>query len=89
MVTLPPQFVATKYPGYFWNLEDKRLYSVKITGMLRPLAHTKPNRWNRLWDWNETGGYKVSVNGSRRWLTDSHLAKLTPSDSVVPIYPQE
>lgn len=85
MVTLPPQFVATKYSGYFWNIEDERLYSLKITGELRPLKHTKPNRWNNLWQWNETGGYKISDKGTRRWLTDSHLAKLTPTDSTIPV----
>lgn len=35
MVTLPKDFVATKYPGYFWNVVDKKLYSLKVTGELK------------------------------------------------------
>lgn len=37
MVILPPPFVKTKYEGYFWNLSDKKLYSLKIDGVLKPL----------------------------------------------------
>ena len=38
MVTLPDNFTMTKYPGYFWNVLDKKLYSIKVTGELKPLV---------------------------------------------------
>lgn len=80
MVTLPPEFVATKYPGYFWNVSDKKLYSCKVTGELRPLAFCKPNRWN-----HGFAGYRVSVNGQHRYLMLDRLLKLTPQSQVFPV----
>jgi len=69
MVTLPEEFVATRFSGYFWNIKDQRLYSIKVTGELKPLKHIKPNYFNRL---QGTGGYRVSVRGYRRILTDEY-----------------
>ena len=47
MVTLPKDFVAIKFPGYFWNIKEQRLYSMKVTGVLRPLAGPyTPNHFN-------------------------------------------
>ncbi len=37
MITFPEQFVKLKHPGYFWNTEEKRLYSIKIGGVLKPM----------------------------------------------------
>ena len=85
MVTLPPEFVATKYPGYFWNFSELRLYSLKISGELKPLTHIKANRWNQLWRNSEKGGYRVSVNGQYRWLVDSYLYNLEASDTQIPV----
>jgi len=48
MVTLPKEFVATRYPGYFFNTKDDQLYSMKIDGVLKPLRFYKPNRFNHL-----------------------------------------
>ena len=41
MVTLPKDFVATRYPGYFWNVVEKKLYSIKVTGELKPMTFDK------------------------------------------------
>lgn len=80
MVTLPSEFVATKFPGYFWNTKDKKLYSIKVSGALRPLAFKKPNHWNHM-----TAGYSVSVNGRRRFLAHDLLLKLKPNvNHVIP-----
>lgn len=82
MVTLPNEFVAVKYPGYFWNLTDKKLYSLKVSGILKKLAGPyKPNSFNHL---NEPA-YKVSVNGSRKILTVSYLQNLKSVNSVIPV----
>ena len=87
MVKLPDDFVATKYPGYFFNTADDKLYSLKIDGVLKPLKHYKPNFFNHLYNFpaGEEGGYQVSVNGRRRWLLTKDLDKLTKEDSIIPV----
>lgn len=80
MVTLPPNFTATKFPGYFWNVEDQQLYSIKIHGVLRPLKIIQPNNFNML----PRPAYRVSVKGRRRLLFLDDLKKLTLEDSEVP-----
>lgn len=81
MVTLPPEYTATKYFGYFWNTKEQRLYSIKIGGILRPLKVTKPNRWNEL----PGPAYRVSDKGWKRYLLVSDLKKLTTQDSIIPV----
>lgn len=82
MVTLPPNFTAIKYPGYFWDVDNKKLYSIKITGELREMKVLKPNRWShraRLY----FPYYVVSYKGHRRYLLVSDLEKLTIKDSEI------
>ena len=81
MVTLPEQFVAVKYPGYFLDINTREVYSIKIGGTLIKLKQQKGNRWNCGRD-----GYKVFVKGQRRWLDQrGYLDKIQPEDSVIPI----
>lgn len=84
MVTLPIDFVATKYPGYFWNIPEQKLYSVKVTGMLKPLVRQYANQFNHF-----TDGYQVSVRGNKRTMRLEYLKSLTYSVSVIPIYQEE
>ena len=84
MVTLPKEFVATKYPGYFWNIPEQKLYSVKVIGMLKPLARQYANQFNHFVD-----GYKISIRGNRRVLALDYLKTLKPKSSVFPIYESE
>jgi len=79
MITLPPQYIATKFPGYFWNVNQQALYSIKVSGVLTRLKHTKPSIFTH---WNS--GYRVSVNGRRMWLSDQYLTNLKPHNSVIP-----
>jgi len=86
MVTLPPEFVAIKYPGYFWNIEDKHLYSIKVSGVLRRLKGPY-----LFWDRTRFGPtptdkkcYKVSVGGVRKYVFMEYLENLEPQDSVIP-----
>lgn len=81
MVTLPPEYTATKYFGYFWNTKEQRLYSIKIGGVLRPLKFVNPNKWNEL----PSPAYRVSVKGRDRYLLISELKKLTIQDSIIPV----
>ena len=80
MITFPPEFVATKFPGYFWNVKDQKLYSLKVTGVLRPLRYSGPNRWNFY-----RSGYRVSVNGRSRWLFLTDLKNLPAQEIQVAI----
>jgi carbonic anhydrase len=74
MVTLPPEFVATKYPGYFWNVETQALYTAKL-GVLRELKYYGPNRWNHYVE-----GYRVCDQGERRTLMLKYLKGLKRVD---------
>lgn len=80
MVSLPTEFTATKYPGYFWNLKDSQLYSLKVSGVLRPLKRTYPTEWNQF-----KTGYKISVNGQRKFLDILYLKKLVTKNSIIPM----
>ncbi len=79
MVTLPKDFVATRYPGYFWNVAEKKLYTLKVTGELKPMAFFKGGIfYGQRFD----PGYKLSVNGQRRKYTMEYLESLTATNSI-------
>ncbi len=82
MITFPPEFVTTKYPGYFWNTVTKRLFSIKVSGELRELQFQKANRWN-----NHREGYRVSVKGEKRILTLEYLKTL--HSQIIPVVSKE
>lgn len=79
MVTLPPQFVATKYPGYFWNVDTQTLYTCKL-GVLREMKRDRPSYFNHQFD-----GYRISHEGDRKLLSMRYLMALKPTDSVFPM----
>ena len=95
-VTFKPEFIATKYPGYFFNIQDKQLYSMKISGVLKPLKFRKPNQWNNMYRWQVTlkngdkimtgGGYQVSVRGRTKYMLIEELMDIEPTKSVVPTW---
>ena len=81
MVTLPKDFVATRHDGYFWNVKEQKLYSIKVKGILRPLAAPqKPNQWNHFAE-----GYRISVDGKDRYLYLDYLQKLKIKDSIIKV----
>ena len=73
MVTLPVEFVATRFPGYFWNVEEQKLYSIKVTGELKPMAFQKGGTFG--WVKVEPG-YQISVKGQKRRYTMKYLTAL-------------
>jgi hypothetical protein len=79
MVTLPKEFVSTRYPGYFWNVVEKKLYSIKVTGELRPMAFHKGGNfgWVRV-----EPGYQISVSGRKRRFTMGYLESLTATNEI-------
>lgn len=79
MVTLPADFVATRYPGYFWNVTERKLYSLKVTGELRPMAFHKGGTFygNRI-----EPGYQISVDGRKRRFTMEYLGSLKATNNI-------
>ena len=73
MIVFPSEFVPTRYPGYFWNTAEKKLYSIKVTGELRPLRFQKGGRF---FGKIVQPGYRVSVKGERRTMTLKYLNSL-------------
>ena len=80
MITFPLQFTATRYPGYFWDVEKKKLYSIKVTGELREIKRAKSSHFNRYFE-----GYVVSHKGRRRNLSLEYLHSLKAVDTVIPM----
>ena len=99
MVTFKPEFLATRYPGYFFNTEDELLYSMKVDGVLKPLKQHKPNRFNHMYRFQiklkdgskvtPEGGYFVSVKGQSRFLSIEELKDLTQHDATIPVKGEE
>ena len=95
MITFKPEFIATKYPGYFFNVKDEQLYSMKVDGILKPLKYYRPNRFNyiglrpvKLNDGEKVyskGGYYVSVKGRRRFYAIEQLKDIKPEPHVIPV----
>lgn len=73
MVVLPSEFVATKYPGYFWNTMEKALYSIKVTGELKKMVYHKGGYF---YGHKVDPGYRVSHKGERRLYTMDYLNSL-------------
>ena len=94
-VTFSDEFIATKFPGYFFNIKDELLYSMKISGVLKPLKFYTPNRFNHMWrhsiklkDGSKVttkGGYYVSFHGTRKFYPIERLKELEHVDSVIPV----
>ena len=70
MVRLPQEFIAIRYAGYYLNLIDMQLYSLKRSGTLNKLKHNNSNPW-RL-----RPGFTISHEGTSRAVSDAYLAKL-------------
>ena len=86
MVRLPDNFIATKFNGYFFNVENETLYSLKVKGVLRPMKLLKPNPFNHMHE----PFFRISNNGIAKSYPLSKLRKLAeeekanPRDVVIP-----
>lgn len=79
MVVLPKNFVMTRYPGYFWNVVEKKLYSIKGSGELKPIKFNKGGFFN---GHSIEPGYQISVDGTRRRYTMDYLNSLKPVKGI-------
>lgn len=73
MVVFPKEFVAIRYPGYFWHTVEKRLYTIKVSGELRPLKFC---RGGTFYGKTIEPGYRVSVQGVRKKVSMSYLGSI-------------
>jgi hypothetical protein len=82
MNTIPSELIAVPgFHGYFWHPQEEVLYSLKITGQLRPLKKSK-SYWYGYNHFPE--GFNVSRNGKSKRLELDQLRRLTPSSYKVP-----
>ena len=79
MVTLPKDFVATRYPGYFWNVMEKKLYTIKVSGELRPMTF---QRGGNFYGHKIAPGYQISVKGRKRKFTMDYLGSLKATAAI-------
>lgn len=83
MNTIPSELIAVPgYHGYFWHPTEQVVYSIKVDGILKPLAKT------RGWSHPKFGwlapGFQLSRRGRKRHVSIDFLKKLTPTDYQVP-----
>ena len=67
MVNLPENFIAIRFEGYFLNITNMCLYSLKQTGALRELKHRNKTMWC------PSSGYTISQRGQSYTVTDDYL----------------
>lgn len=81
IVQLPLGFCETKYPGYFWDFNEQKLYSLK-SGVLKELRLLMNNRFMKRM--GPFTGYQVSHLGVNRYLRLEDLEKLVPTHCLIP-----
>ena len=79
MVTLPKDFVKIWIPGYFWNTAEKKLYSIKVYGELKPLTY---NKGGFFFGHDICPGYRVSHKGRKHVLSLERLRALRPTNNI-------
>lgn len=91
-VTLPEEFVAIKYQGYFWHLGEQKLYSLKIGGELKRMkTRSFYINWNHQKFKNKRGDkvgepcYTLSVNGKRKQILVEDLMMVTPKETKIKV----
>lgn len=88
MIKFPDDFVALKrYPGYFWSTTEQRLYSMKVSGILRPLSTQKAYGYvvNKLGLYPGERYWSISKNGRSSFLTESRINRIVEKDHQIPI----
>lgn len=78
MVKFPKKFVQLdRFPGYYWNTEEKHLYSIKVTGVLRKLTFHKGFIGYARGTYLEVPpGYQISKDGHKRHLSVTVIENL-------------
>ncbi|WEM34430.1 hypothetical protein [Xanthomonas phage X1] len=84
MNTIPTELIAVpNYDGYFWHPGEEQLYSLKVTGTLKPMkyhgARYVPKLYRQI-----PASYSVSRAGKKSILTKETLRKITQQKYEVP-----
>jgi hypothetical protein len=89
MIYFDPKFVKTAYPGYLWNTEDQTLYTIKTTGVLRPMTFQRGGvhiGFTRYESRITIPGYQISVGGIRKTITLNYLRTLNAGPRSYQMY---
>ena len=73
MIKLPKNLVSIKYPGYFYDVVERKMYSCKVNGVLTPL---KLNEGFFFKGRSFPPGWVVSHKGRKIRLVQSYLDTL-------------
>lgn len=74
MIIFREDFVTIpNYPGYYWSVLEKKLYSIKVDGILKPIKSHKGYNGG---PFPILPGYVVSRDGIRKNLTLNYLNSL-------------
>lgn len=94
MIYFPKHFTPLpKYPGYYWHLEEKKLYSIKVAGILKPMKPRKLHPAALRYSFGKSllGGiktgdtyYQISVDGVPKYISFYELNKLVLEDHEIP-----
>lgn len=77
MIKLPKNLVSIKYPGYFYDVVERKLYSCKVNGVLTPLKYNKGFFFKGR---SFPPGWVVSHQGRKIRLDQSYLDGLQYTD---------
>lgn len=88
MITFPTGFIATGYSGYFYHPASKQLYSIKVSGELKPLKQGKC--WNPRSMYSSSvkhgePGFTISQKGHRRFVPLKKLEALIETEYEIPV----
>lgn len=81
MIFFPSEFVQTEYPGYFYNLLDKKLYSIK-SGQLKALTPAKRSRFYANPTTKYDTYYVTYSGGHKKYVTREYLESLPYDEHV-------
>jgi hypothetical protein len=74
--SLPVGYISIKYPGYFWHVPSQTLWSMKVTGVLKPLPCRRiPPAIAQMYGLTTDPCYQISVNGRKRRLRKADLER--------------
>lgn len=91
MIYFPPNLTPVpKFPGYFWDVKDNVLYSIKVDGILKPLKvrtlHPSAKKYLTSYSYLVIGEpyYIISYKGERKYLSVKKLKQLHHIDYMIP-----
>lgn len=88
-IKLPDNFIPTRYPGYYWDIKNKLLYSIKGSGELKQLKLQKGGYYRFGLNKKIPPHYAVSYKGWKKTYSLEYLNSLTKPETDTIIYPAD